>query len=80
MKNKKQKKHYRKMAKALSEVSSLLQLLNSRIDLINQMILSLHVAVSKPASKQMPTQVFTTPLKQRRKLPPEGVYFNDEEE
>jgi hypothetical protein len=80
MKNKKQKKHYRKMVKVLSEVSNSLQLLNSRIDLVNQMILSLHVAVSKPANRQAPIQVFTTPLKQRCKLPPEGVYFNDEEE
>lgn len=76
MKAKKKKKFYKKLVKALVGAQTLLQNLNSKLELMNQVLLSLHVATAQTKTFKL----YTTPKKQRRMVPPEGVYEDAEEE
>lgn len=76
MKTKKKKKLYKRIVKTLVGAQLLLQSLNSRLEIMNQILLSLHVATTKVK----PYKLYTTPKKQRKLVPPEGVYADTEEE
>ena len=75
MKSKKKKKLYKKIAKTLAEAQEFLQSLNSRVELMSQILLSLHVAAARTKTYKL----YTTPKKQRKVIPPEGVYAEEEE-